>query len=145
MEEYCDRFNRVYNAILATIKPRLRLSLIHFHKGFYVDMAYQLREWDTTTLEEMKSNTVKVEANLLAKKAKLKTKRRVNIKEEPPSSSSDLKIDNLVKTMERMIKTMPVADRTPPRDNPTNSQNNDHVTMISTHRWHTIKDSYTQL
>lgn len=51
VEEYCDRFNRVYNAIPATIKSPLGLVLIHFLEGFDVNMAYQLRERDPTTLE----------------------------------------------------------------------------------------------
>lgn len=71
----------------------------------------------------MQSNVFKVEANLLSKKSKLKTERRVTIKEEPSSSSSDLKIDNLVKTMEIMMERMTVVDITPPRDNQENSQN----------------------
>ena len=45
----------------------------------------------------MQSNVVSVEANLLAKKARLRNERRVTIKEE--TSTSDLKIDNLVKTL----------------------------------------------
>jgi len=117
IEEYCDRFNRVYNAIPAAIKPPPELSLIHFLEGFDVNMAYQLRERDPTALEEMQSNAVKVDTNLLAKKSNLKTERRVTIKEEPSSSSLDLKIDNLIKTMERMMERMTMADRTPPRDN----------------------------
>lgn len=126
VEEYYDRFNRVYSAIPAAIKPPLGLALIHFPEGFDFDMAYQLRERDPTTLEEMQSNVVKVEANLLAKKSKLKTERRITIKEEPSSSSSYLKIDNLVKIMERIMERMTRADRTPPRDNQINSQNINH-------------------
>jgi hypothetical protein len=35
-------------------------------------MTFQLRKWNTTTLEEMKNIAVDVEANLLNRKAKLK-------------------------------------------------------------------------
>lgn len=73
----------------------------------------------------MQSNTLKLEANLLAKISNIKTKRRVTIK-DPSSSSSELKIDNLVKTMERMMERVIVVDRTPPRDNQENSQNRNH-------------------
>lgn len=85
MEEYYDRLNKVYNEITSSIKPPLGLGLIHFPEGFDVDMAYQLRERDPTTLEEIKANALKVEANLLAKKEKLKAERRATIKEEPSS------------------------------------------------------------
>lgn len=44
-------------------------------------MEYQLREGDLKTLEEMQTNSIKVEANILAKKAKLKSERRDTIKE----------------------------------------------------------------
>ena len=68
VEAYCDKFNKVYNAILASIKPPQGLALIHFPEGFDVDMAYQLRERDPMNLEEIQDNAHKVEANLLAKK-----------------------------------------------------------------------------
>lgn len=50
----------------------------------------------------MQRNVVSVEANMFEKKAKLRSNKRVTIKEEP-CSSSDVKLDTLVKTMERMI------------------------------------------
>ncbi len=80
MEKYCDRFNKVYNAIPNAIKPPPGLALIHFPEGFYLDMTYELRERDPTTLEEMQANALKVKANLLAKKSKLKVERTVTIK-----------------------------------------------------------------
>ena len=46
IEEYCDKFNKVYNTIPTTIKPPPSLALIHFPEGLDVDMAYQLREID---------------------------------------------------------------------------------------------------
>jgi len=43
--------------------------LIKIPDGFDVDMSYQLRERNPETLEQMQSNFVSVQANLLAKKA----------------------------------------------------------------------------
>jgi len=43
-------------------------------------MSYNLRERNLETLEQMKSNDVSVEANLLAKKAKMRNEKRVVIK-----------------------------------------------------------------
>jgi len=68
MEGYFDRFNKVYNAIPPVIIPPPGLDLIHFLEGFDVDMVYQLKERDHTTLEEIQANSLKVQANLLAKK-----------------------------------------------------------------------------
>lgn len=59
-------------------------------------MEYQLKERDPQTLEEMQANAIKFEFNNLAKKAKFKSKCRVTIKEEPSTSTTDDKIDNLV-------------------------------------------------
>jgi len=71
VEEYCEHFNIVYNSIPEDIKPSPGLALIDFPDGFDVDMEYQLRERDPKTLEEMQANAIKVEANILSKKAKL--------------------------------------------------------------------------
>lgn len=53
VQDYCVRFNAAYNAILANIKPPEGLALLKFLHSFDADMAYQLREHDPTTLEDM--------------------------------------------------------------------------------------------
>ena len=53
VQDYCVRFNSVYNEIPADIKPPMGLALIKFPDGFDPDMAYQLRERDPATLEDM--------------------------------------------------------------------------------------------
>jgi len=53
VQDYCVRFNTVYNAIPADIKPPMGLALIKFPDGFDPNMAYQLRERDPATLEDM--------------------------------------------------------------------------------------------
>jgi len=69
VQDYCTRFNNIYNAIPTNIKPPPDLALIKFLDGFDADLSYQLRERNPETLEQMQSNVVSVEANLLAKKA----------------------------------------------------------------------------
>jgi hypothetical protein len=44
VQDYCTRFNNIYNAIPTNIKPPQGLALIKFPDGFDVDMSYQLRE-----------------------------------------------------------------------------------------------------
>lgn len=78
-------------------------------------MAYQLREINLATLEYMQKNVVSVEANLLAKKSKMKIENRVAIKEEP-STSLDAKLDTLVKTMEKMMERMIMGDKAVARE-----------------------------
>jgi hypothetical protein len=64
-------------------------------------MSYQLRERNYGTLEEIQRDVVSVEGNLLSKRDRQRTEKRVNIKEEPSTSSSDAKLDSLVRNMER--------------------------------------------
>ena len=78
-------------------------------------MSYQLRERNPATLVEMKINVVSVEANFLAKEVKLRTEKQVTIKEQS-SSPSDVKLDTLVKTMERMMERMTLTDKISPRE-----------------------------
>ena len=61
VQDYCTRFNSIYNAIPANIKPPLDRALIKFPDGFDMDMSYQLRERNPKTLEKMQSNEVSVE------------------------------------------------------------------------------------
>jgi hypothetical protein len=117
VQDYCTRFNNLYNAIPADIKPPQGLALIKFPDGFDADMSYQLREINSATLEDMQKSAVSVEANLLARRARQRIERRVTIKEEPSTSSSDAKLDSLTRVMERMMERLTIAERNPPRDN----------------------------
>ena len=97
VQDYYIRFTNIYNAIPANIKPPPDLELIKFPDGFDTDMSYQLRERKPPTLEQIQSDAVSVEANLLTKRARMRNERRVTIKEEP--STSDVKIDTLAKIL----------------------------------------------
>lgn len=113
VQEFTTRFNLVYNSIPNDIKPPLSLSLLYYPDAFDQDMTYQLRERDRTNLEEIKHNAISVEANLLIKKSKIKLEKpekKVTVKEEP-SSSSEGKLDTLIKTMERMMERMTISNR----------------------------------
>jgi hypothetical protein len=117
VHDYCTRFNNLYNAIPTDIKPPQGLALIKFPDGFDADMSYQLRERNSATLEDMHKSVVSVEANILARRARQRTERRVMIKEEPSTSSSDAKLDSLAEAMERMMERLTITDRNPPREN----------------------------
>ena len=107
------------------MKPPLGLALAKFPEGFDLDMAYQLRERDLLTLEYMQRGAISVEANLIEKRARLKSEKRVTYKYETmaSTSSSDAKIDNLVRVMERMLEKINLNNKMPPRENQTNPQN----------------------
>lgn len=72
-------------------------------------MSYQLRERNPKTLEQMQSNVVSVEVNLLAKEARMRNEKRVTIKEE--SSTSYGKIDSLIKSVERIMDRLENMER----------------------------------
>ena len=69
VQEYCTRFNSVYNALPIHMKAPQGLALMKFTDGFDPKMAYQLREREPLTLEDMQRGAVSVEANLIAKRA----------------------------------------------------------------------------
>ena len=81
------------------IKPPQGLELIKFPDGFDADMSYQLRERNSSTLEDMQKSAISVEANLLAKRARQRSERRVTIKEEPSTSTTDSRLDSLIVTL----------------------------------------------
>lgn len=81
------------------------LDLIKFPNGFDPDMAYQLRERDPTTLQDMQKIAISVEANLLAKRARTKTKKKVTIKEEASSSG------HLLHKLEKIFYRFTIVDK----------------------------------
>lgn len=91
------------------MKPPPGLALLHYCDAFDPNIDYQLRERDPAALEEMHKNIMSVDANLMIKKSKIKPEKKFTIKEE--SSSSDGKLDTLIKTMERMIDKKTIADQ----------------------------------
>jgi hypothetical protein len=117
VQDYCTRFNNLYNAIPTEIKPPQGLALIKFPDGFDANMSYQLRERNFATLEDMQKSAISVEANLLVKRARQRSERRVTIKEEPSMSTTDSKLDSMVKTLELLMERVNVSDRNPMRDN----------------------------
>jgi hypothetical protein len=61
---------------LVDIRPPPGSAHLHYPDAFDPEMAFQLREWNTATLEEMQKIAVDVEANLLKKRSKLRELRK---------------------------------------------------------------------
>ena len=87
VHQFSARFNKVYHAIPADIRPPLGSTHLHFLDAFNPEMAFHLRERNTATLEEMKNIAVDVEANLLNRKAKLEALMKDKIEKEHSISS----------------------------------------------------------
>jgi hypothetical protein len=117
VQDNCIRFNNLYNSIPTDIKPPQGLALINLLDGFDVDMSYQLRKRNFSALKDMQKSAVSVEANLLVRRSRQRTERRITIKEDPSTPSSDDKLDSIVITMERNMERIAITDRNPPREN----------------------------
>jgi hypothetical protein len=85
------------------IRPPPGLALLHYPDAFDPEMAFQLRERNTTTLKEMQDSAISVEANLLIKRSKIKAEEREKIAKEQ-LKSSEAKLDILASTMKEMMQ-----------------------------------------
>ncbi|CAA2990679.1 Hypothetical predicted protein [Olea europaea subsp. europaea] len=66
--------------------------------GFNVDIAYQLRERELDTMEDMQKIVVSAEENLLSRRARAKAEKKTVVKEESSS------MDQLLQKVEQMIE-----------------------------------------
>jgi hypothetical protein len=76
IHQFSARFNKVYHAIPADMRPPLGSTHLHYPDAFDPEMTFQLRERNTVSLEEMQKVAVDVEANLLIKRSKVKNKEK---------------------------------------------------------------------
>ena len=90
VQDYIIIFNVVYNAIPDDLRPSKKSALLKFPDGFDPEMAYSLRDRDPPTLEDMHKIAVSVEANLNDKRVRLKTEKKVGIKEEASTSTDQI-------------------------------------------------------
>ena len=74
----------MYHSIPADIRPPPGVALLHYLDAFNLEMAFQVGERDTATLEEMQNIAVDVEVNLLSREAKFKTEEELTQFDSPP-------------------------------------------------------------
>jgi hypothetical protein len=126
VQHFSARFNKVYHSIPADIRPPLGLTHLCFPDAFDPKMAFQLRERNTSTLEEMKNIAVDVEANLLNRKEKLKALMKDRTKKEHLVSLG-IKLDILtnivnevmhnIRRREETVVLKPYVSLVPEREN----------------------------
>lgn len=80
-------------------KTSFRIGYASFVDGFEAEIAYQLRERNPATLEDMQKVVVDVETNLLLKRTNMQAERKEAVKEEF-SPLSNHKLDIVIKAME---------------------------------------------
>ena len=112
VQDYCVRFNSVYNEIPDHLKPPVGLAMMKFLDGFDADMAYQLRERELATMEDMQKIAVSVEENLLSNRARAKAENKVTVKEDSSS------MDQLLKKVEHMLERVKLDKPKPQVRNP---------------------------
>ena len=83
-------------------------------------MTYSLRERVFATLEDMQRGALSVEVNLMEKRARMKSEKRVSFKEETTPSTSSSKMEIM---MEEMMKRMSIFEREQASQNQTTPQN----------------------
>ena len=110
----------MYNALSTELKPPQGSALNKFPEGFDSDMTYSLRERDFATLEDMQKGALSVEVNLMEKRPRMKTKKRVSFREESTPSTSSSKMERM---MEEIMKKMSILERAQASQNQTTSQN----------------------
>ena len=102
VHDYTTRFNKIYNALPPHMKPPQGMALAKYPKGFDADMAYQLRERDYNTLEDMQKGAVSVEANMIEKRVRLRAEKRVTYRDDTIASTSDPNYDRLSKNVGKL-------------------------------------------
>jgi hypothetical protein len=104
IHQFSARFNKVYHAIPADIRPPPGSAHLHYPDAFDPEMTFQLRERNTASLEEMQSIAVDVETNLLIKRSQLKDKEMEQLK------SSEDKLEILASAMEKLMQKINIKE-----------------------------------
>ena len=116
---------RLYNSIPADIKPLVGAAKLHYAEAFDGDFALLLREIKSTSLPTMFQDALEVEANMMVS-GKIKQRveiRKIRAKHVPSTSiaasSSDIKFEMMMKTMEKLMDELTVESK------PLNKEPND--------------------
>ena len=102
MQHFLARFNKVYHSIPTKIKPPPGWALLHYPDTFYLEMEFQIRERDPSSLEEMKRMVVDVETNMLNRESKLRAMEKDKVDQEK-LISLEIKIEILIDTNNKMM------------------------------------------
>jgi len=87
----------------SNIRPPPDSTLFHYPEVFDLEIEFQLRERNPTTLEKMQNIVVDVEVHFLIKKPKLKA-------EVEHNKISKVKLDILIRKIEEMIQKITMQD-----------------------------------
>jgi len=114
VQKFSKRFNEVFNSIPAHLKPPEALAQMRYAEAFDYVIYLLLRERESATLAEMQSDVVKVEVNLIAVKKSKMGKTKLKEEEKPSSSTSEDKLDSMMKTMENFMERLDLGNTSAP-------------------------------
>jgi hypothetical protein len=111
VQEFLARFMKVYNSIPTEVKPPPRDAQLRYDDSFEIDFSLLLREIRSNSLDDMMSDAIEVELNLMASR-KIKYNSNIHInkvqdKAQPlTSQSSEERFELMMKTMEKLMENM---------------------------------------
>jgi hypothetical protein len=111
VQEFSYRFIKVYNSIPIEVKPPPRATQLRYVDSFESDFFLLLRESRSTSLDDMMSDAIEVEVNLMAsgniKYNYDRDMNKVQEKAQPSTShSSEERFDLMMNTMEKLMERM---------------------------------------
>ena len=116
VQEFSARFMKFYSSIPVEVKPPPRVAQLRYADSFESDFSFFLREIRSTSLDDMMSDAIEVEVNLMASgKIKYNSNRdmkKVQDKAQPSTSkSSKERFKMMMNTMEKLMEMMSLDNR----------------------------------
>ena len=116
MQDFSDRFKKIYDAIPIDVKPPPGVAKLHYADAFSSEFTLLLRERRSVSLEDMMDDATEVEVNLSASHKNKQRHETKRVKDEEPqastsSSNSDVKHDTMMKDLERLMVKLSSDDK----------------------------------
>ena len=115
MSDFIKIFTKLYNSFPVEMKPPPIGARVVFAGAFVSDFSFTLRERRASTLEQIQTNALEIEANMTAAG---KVQDKGKSKEE--DSSQDQRIDDMTKVIKNLSKKlvkMELDNKKPPQQN----------------------------
>jgi hypothetical protein len=109
--DFIKRFNKIYNKILAYVKPSQPVAKVTFVDSFDLDFALFIRERRSTTLIGMRDDVVEMKSNTIAsRKTRIRSESRerdkIKQKEQVGASETYKSQEDKIEEMSRIIKDL---------------------------------------
>jgi hypothetical protein len=121
VQEFSAKFMKIYNAIPDEVKPPPKAAQLRYVDSFESDFTLLLRERRSATLDDMMTDAIEVEVNLMASgKMKANSGRNINRTQDKAQTSTsqtpEERFEAMMRNMERMMERMTLGNRPNPRE-----------------------------